>query len=71
MSTLKQLVEPYIVHAYEGIEKPEKFLEVAVYSLDATDGKFRIMKFVNKAMKEFHTTDDREEAMAKFKQLLA
>ena len=70
MSTLKKLVEPYLVLAYEEKEKPGKHLEVAVYRLDDTDGKFRIIQFVNAAMKEFHTTENEEEAMVRFRQLL-
>ena len=70
MPTLKELIAPYLVHAYEEKEKGSKRLAVAVYRLDASDNKFRIIGFVNETMKEFHTTENQEEAMEKFRKLL-
>jgi hypothetical protein len=63
MSEFDSLLAPYIIHFKEISEKPNKRLEVAVYSLDEKDIKFRVMKFLNGQFKEMQTYEKKEEAI--------
>lgn len=66
MNPLEEHIQPYIIHQYESREKNGKLMEVAVYSLDQNDIKFRIIKFINGAFKEIQTTEKKEDALEIF-----
>lgn len=69
MGLLQQNIETYIIHKYDSLDKNGRLIEVAVYSLDEKDIKFRIIKFINNGFKEIHTTENKEEALALFDKL--
>jgi len=61
-TTLQTMVEGYILHKY-GVNTKSKKIEVAVYSLDQNDIKFRVVKFANDEFKEIHTYEKLEDAL--------
>jgi hypothetical protein len=69
MNPLEQHLTQYLVHSYNSFQKGGKLVEVGLYSVDRSDIKFRVIKFVDGAFKEIFTSEKREEAVEKFDSL--